>query len=93
VTTVDRTAWPWNAAPPGIDDYDEAAWYAVRATSDGELPRQDLETWILEQRARRTRDVLPPRLMTEADHEQLRDDLILAWAHPVPTRYVGALPR
>ncbi len=93
MTTVDRTTWPWHSAPAGVDDYDAAVWHAVRAASVGELPRQDLKTWILEQRARRTRDVLPPWPTTEAEHAQLRADLIEAWAHPVPTRYLGRLPR
>jgi len=50
--------WPWHSAPANVADYDEAVWYAVRSTSGGELPRQDLEAWTLEQRARRLRDVI-----------------------------------
>jgi hypothetical protein len=59
-TSIDRTAWPWRSAPDDVTDYDEAAWYTVRATRERQLPRKDLETWILEQRARRSRDVLEP---------------------------------
>ncbi len=32
------------SAPDDVTDDDQAAWYAVRARSDGELPRQDRET-------------------------------------------------
>jgi len=46
--------------PPGCDDYDVAVWFAIREQIDGELPRQDLDSWVLEQRARRTRDVTDP---------------------------------
>ena len=36
---IDRTAWRWHFAPDDVTDYDEAARYVGRATSDGELPR------------------------------------------------------
>jgi hypothetical protein len=91
--SIDRTAWPWHSAPNDVTDYDEATWHASRRSSQGQLPRQSIGRWVLEQRARRSRDVLEPAPMTEADREQLRADLIAAWAHPVPTRYVGRLPR
>lgn len=58
--SIDRQAWPWHSVPADCTDYDAAAWYAVRARGDGELPRQDLGRWVLEQRARRSRDVLGP---------------------------------
>jgi len=79
---IDRAAWPWHSAPADVDDYDEALWYWVRATSDGEYPRQSLRRWVLEQRARRSRDVRGPAPMTEAEHEQLRADLVAAWCDP-----------
>jgi hypothetical protein len=72
---IDRTAWPWHSAPGDCTDYDEATWYACRKSSGGELPRQDRGTWVIEQRARRTRDVLPPPPFTEADHAALQADL------------------
>jgi len=61
---IDRDSWPWNQAPANVDDYDAALWYAIRRRSEivggYQLPVQDLETWISEQRARRHRDVLEP---------------------------------
>lgn len=72
-----RRSWPFGArgVPADCDDLDVAAWFAIREQTDGELPRQDLETWVLEQRARRTRDVLGPEPMTEAELAQLHADL------------------
>jgi hypothetical protein len=63
----------------------------------GQLPLQSLERWVLEQRVRRSRDVLEPRPYTEADHEQLRADLTAAWRalerQPLVRRFTGRLPR
>jgi len=63
--SIDRTAaWPWHSAPADIDDLDAATWYAIRRRSEVvggyQLPVQDLEQWVTEQRARRHRDVLEP---------------------------------
>jgi hypothetical protein len=81
--TIDRQAWPWHSAPADCEDFDAATWHASRAIGDGELPRQSLEEWVAEQRARRSRDVLEPEPVTEAEHEQLRVDLAAAWSDPL----------
>jgi hypothetical protein len=52
---MERDRWPWNMAPADCLDWDEATWHAVRYATDGELPRQSLRRWALEQRVRRSR--------------------------------------
>lgn len=56
-STAGRHAWPWWATPEDCEDYDEATWHSARQDTDGALPRQSLEEWVREQRARRSRDV------------------------------------
>ena len=60
--SIDRAVWPWHSAPAACTDWDAASWYALRSASAEMggplLPRQDLETWVREQRARRTRDAV-----------------------------------
>ena len=77
-----RTIWPWHSAPADCDDYDAAIWHAIRQGSNSQLPRQSLDRWVLEQRARRSRDVMQPPLLREVEHEQLRVDLIAFWNDP-----------
>jgi hypothetical protein len=101
MTTIDRTTWPWHSAPVGCNDYDAAVWHATRARSEAVggylLPRQDLEVWVLEQRARRSREVLGPEPLTDTGHAQLRADLAVAWrgldSSPSARRFAGRLPR
>jgi hypothetical protein len=98
MTGPDRSDWPWHSAPDDVDDYDVAAWHAIRHTSGGVLPGQSLERWVQRQRA--SRDVwqwLEPEPLTEAQHEQLRVDLVEAWnaaaTRPLRPRFAGRLPR
>jgi len=96
--TANRRGWPWHSAPPDCDDYDAAVWFAIRKHTEGELPRQDVETWVARQRA--SRDVWewqPPALLTDAEHDLLRAEVSDALRQPMPTpllrRYTGRLPR
>lgn len=91
--------WPWSSphVPDSIDDYDSAVWFAVRGQADGELPRQDLETWVREQRASRSRDRLGPRPLTDGEHAQLLSDIASEWRRvaerPTLRQFTGRLPR
>ncbi len=83
MSAIDRTAWPWHSAAAACTDYDEATWHAVRKSSAGALPVQSLDQWVRRQRA--SRDVWEwsePESLSEAEHEQLRVDLIEAWSDP-----------
>lgn len=98
---VDRTAWPWNYAPPECEDYDAAVWHAVRRTSELAggylLPQQDLETWVREQRASRSRERIGSEPLTDAEHTALLAAIAAVWhdadALPMQVRFGGRFRR
>jgi hypothetical protein len=81
-----RCDWPFGArgVPPECNaDLDAATWYAIRTQTNGELPRQPLDEWVREQRARTSRAVLDPEPLTEQEHWTLMAEVAEALRGPL----------
>lgn len=99
--------WPWQRAPAGVTDVDEATWYALSSLPGAPLP--PLDEWLAYMRGSRRRDALEhgrPILGVEPGSPESLALLrkageVIRWAHarldelerPAPVRLRRSLVR